>query len=329
MRGALVRIGILLGAAALVLIWLSTTAPVAADTAYTPLRTGGDPFGVAIDVPGGRAYVTDSRENTLRVLDLATGQPLAFIPVGRQPNHVVLFAGKAYVSNFTDATITVVDTVANQGLRTLSIGGLGLALNPATGRLYAAGGSRLWVLDLATERLVATIAAPAGANLWGVAVDPASTRVYVTDILSPRVLVFDGLTNTLAGEIAIDAPSRFGIAAGSAGQVFVASYTDRNAHLSIIDGPSARVIAQVPVAPFTMSLAVATSGGLVYASSATDRSITTVDTATRSVRSRTAISDRTGALVVHAASGELFVVTAGGVAPPARAFAEPLPVVRP
>jgi DNA-binding beta-propeller fold protein YncE len=59
---------------------------------------------------------------------------------------------------------------------------------------------------------VATILAPAGANVWGVAVDPQANRLYATDIASPRVLVYDGATNALAAEIAIDAPARFGIA---------------------------------------------------------------------------------------------------------------------
>jgi hypothetical protein len=38
-------------------------------------------------------------------------------------------------------------------------------------RLYAAAGRRLFILDTATDALIATVTAPAGANIWGVAVD--------------------------------------------------------------------------------------------------------------------------------------------------------------
>lgn len=73
------------------------------------------------------------KENLLFVFDLASGNPLAYIPAGRQPNHVVLFGTRAYVPNYTDASITVIDTATNRPLKTLTVGGLGLALKPALG----------------------------------------------------------------------------------------------------------------------------------------------------------------------------------------------------
>ncbi|MGH2356777.1 MAG: hypothetical protein ACRDGJ_02045 [Candidatus Limnocylindria bacterium] len=321
-------VAILLAAVALPADSLGAPPAIVPLSAPQALKTSGEPFGIAIDPQGGRAYVTDSRENTLSVFDLTSGDVLAYIPTGRQPNHVVLFGGRAFVSNFTDASITVIDTSANRAVKTLSVGGLGLAINPETKRLYAAGGSRVSVLDAVTGALVADLGAPPGANVWGVAVDPATNRIYATDIANARLLVYDGATNALVGEVEIDAPARFGIAVGPSGRVSVASYTDRNAQLSVIDGLAAKVVARVPAGPFTTSL-VANPAGLVYASSSADRTITAVDPFVRASLSKVSLPQTPGGLAIHPSTGELLVVTPGGAAPPVRVLVDPVPVIKP
>jgi DNA-binding beta-propeller fold protein YncE len=319
-RGAAVALtaAILVGAASVPTDSLGATPTVSPLAGPQSLKTSGEPFGVAVDAQSGRAYVTDLKEDTLFVFDLVSGGALAYIPTGRQPNHVVLSGGRAFVSNFTDASITVIDTSANRALETLPVGGLGLTVNRETNRLYAAAGSRLSVLDTTTGAVIATIPAPAGANLWGVAVDPLANRIYATDIANPRVLVYEGKSNALVAEIAIDAPARFGIAVGAAGRVFVASYTDQSPQLTVIDGPSAKVVARRPIAPFTASLVVDAASTVVYGSSGVDRSITAVNVVLGGAPSRVSLDQVPGGLAINPVTSELIVVTPGGAPPPAR-----------
>src|SRR5204863_60374 len=54
------------------------------------LKTSGEPFDIAIDAQTGRAYVTDLKDDTLFVFDVASGSVLGYVPTGRQPNHVVV-----------------------------------------------------------------------------------------------------------------------------------------------------------------------------------------------------------------------------------------------
>ncbi len=300
------------------------------------LKTSGEPSGVAIDPQNGRAYVTDLRENALLIFDLSSGSAVAYVPTGRQPSQVVLLGTRAFVSNFTDASITVVNTSTNRAVKTLSVGGLGLAVNNQTKRLYAAGGSRISVLDVESDALVTTIEAPAGASLWGLAVDPATNRIYATDVAAPRVLVYDGAKNTLIGEIALDAPARFAIAVGPLGRVYVASYIDQSPQLSVIDGSSLKIITRAPTSAFARSVVV-DAGGLAYISGGTDGSVTAVDTGSRA-STKVSLADPAGALsstatstavATNPASGALVVVTAGGMSPPARPFGNPSPVVKP
>jgi YVTN family beta-propeller protein len=322
------RLALLLGATVLLSGSFSATPQVQAISALRELKTSGEPFAIAIDAATGRAYATDTRENTLFVFDLATGEALAHVPTGRQPGQVVLLAGRAYVSNFADATITVVDTATNRAIKIIQAGGLGLAVDAAKSRLYAAGATRITVLDTTADKLVATIAAPSGANVWGLALDASSRRLYVTDIASPRLLAYDLDTNTLVAEIAIDAPARFGIATAG-GRVFVASYTDHSPQLLIIDAASAKVTGRAAIAMFTTSLAVKPNASVVYAASSLDRSVMAIDPATRNTVATTRLTLTSGGVAVNPISGELFVTTAGGAPPPPRVSGDVVPVVKP
>ncbi|HEX4747529.1 MAG TPA: YncE family protein [Gaiellaceae bacterium] len=184
-----------------------------AQTAVTPLGLGSRPIGIAIDAAGGRIYVTNSGQDTLAVLDLSSGSLVGKIPTGAEPG-LVLFdpaSRRVYVSNFRSGNITVVDAGASGAtnptsdpmdptspsavVSTLPVGGLGLALDPVAKRIYAASGTSLAVIDATTSRVIARVQAPAGANLWGAAVDRTSNRVYLTDLFTARVLVFDGATD--------------------------------------------------------------------------------------------------------------------------------------
>lgn len=293
------------------------------------LKTSGEPFDIAIDAPSGRAYVTDLKEDTLFVFDVASGGALAYIPTGRQPNHVVLSTTRAFVSNFGDASITLIDTSLNRVLKTLSVGGLGLATNAKTDRVYAAAGSGVSVLDGASGATITSLAAPAGANIWGVAVDADANRVYATDIANPRVLVYDGATSEMVGEIAIESPARFGIAVGAGGRIFVASYTDRTPQLFVIDGASLKVIAALPVAAFTTSLLVDQAGDLVYSSSSADRSVSAINPVVGAAPSRVSLTQIPGGLAINPVTGGLIVGTPGGAAPPARRPVDGAPVKKP
>src|SRR6266540_5359243 len=81
-------------------------------------------------------------------------------------------ANRAYVSNSDDTTVSVVDIAAGAVIATLSPGGLGVAVDPGLGRLYVAYLSKLVVFDTVSLLQVATITAPAGSYYWGLAVDP-------------------------------------------------------------------------------------------------------------------------------------------------------------
>ena len=133
----------------------------------SPIETGSDPWGVAFSPDGSFAYVTDETANELVIIDTASRQVVGAIPVGKDPENVVFSPdGKtAYVANEGDpgepGSVSVVDTASRQAI-----------------------GEPI----------------PAGEDAWGLAINPAGSRVYVSNTEDNTVLVIDTQTRQVVGD---------------------------------------------------------------------------------------------------------------------------------
>jgi YVTN family beta-propeller protein len=90
--------------------------------------TGEYPFDVAVksDRFSGAAsvaYVSSQRDNEVVVVDLAGGSVTGRIPVGSQPNKMVLSPSQnlLYVANGNSDTVSIIDTTSNGVVRTISL----------------------------------------------------------------------------------------------------------------------------------------------------------------------------------------------------------------
>jgi len=160
-------------------------------------------------------------------------------------------AGRAYVSNSDDATVSVVDMAAGAVIATLSPGGLGVAVDPGLGRLYVAYVSKLVVFDTVSLQQVATITAPSGSNYWGLAVDTVRHLGYIGDLGNYNsgggVVVFDLQTNSVITTVNVGGHVRFALTTDPGrGRVFVA--TDYfGSTFSVIDSNTNAAVSTVPL----------------------------------------------------------------------------------
>jgi YVTN family beta-propeller protein len=112
----------------------------------------GDPHGIAVSPDGSTVYVTDTTDNTLKVISTHGYRVTGSIRVGDLPWSVVVSAnGKtAYVANPDSDTVSVIDTAAQRVTDTIDVTG-----GPNTLALTA-DGSQLWVTQI-TSAYVAVI----------------------------------------------------------------------------------------------------------------------------------------------------------------------------
>jgi YVTN family beta-propeller protein len=115
------------------------------------IGVGNTPYGVAFLPNGTRAYVANTDDDTLSVIDTATNQVVgSSIPVGDEPEWVTVLpnGSRVYVANYESKSVSVIDTATNQVVATIPLGAEPefLAATPNGSRVYVStadnGGGR-------------------------------------------------------------------------------------------------------------------------------------------------------------------------------------------
>ena len=198
-----------------------------------PTSTGGPnafqnpyPGGLAVTPDGKTLVVALSRDNALGIVDIASGQLSARVPVGNAPHSVVVDGTTAFVTNeggrpatptditndsagtrivsdgfhggSTTGTVSVVDLTARAERATIAVGLHPTALLLDGGRLFVAdtNSDEVSTIDRTTLRPLGTMrvqpyeAAPYGAGPTGLAMAPGG-RLVVTLGLANAAAVYD------------------------------------------------------------------------------------------------------------------------------------------
>lgn len=88
------------------------------------IAVGSGAYGIAIDAPAKRIYVSNETAGTVSVIDAGTHVVLGAIPVGQGPQGLALdpSRGRLFVANAGAGTLSVIDTVKGAVIATLSVG---------------------------------------------------------------------------------------------------------------------------------------------------------------------------------------------------------------
>lgn len=194
---------------------------VASNSVTRTFSVSGDPFYVAAAPDGARLWVT-LNTGTVVVIELATGQPVATIPVGSAPNGIAFHPTQpiAYVSAAWAGTVSEVSTATLVILRTFPVGGSpqGLAIAPDGAELYIANeGFGLQIWDPVADTAITTVNIGSGA--FGLALSPDNTRLAVT-LPSGQVTFIDRATRMITKTVVTGGLPRR-IAFGPGGTVVV------------------------------------------------------------------------------------------------------------
>ncbi len=196
----------------------------------------------------GKAYVGNFKDNTVSVVDLATGGVTATVPVAAGPHGIGLSAdGKlAYVTGDASSSMSVIDTASDRVVRTIEVGKSphGVALTPDGRSLLVGvyGDDKVAVVDTATQAGVATI--PVG-KPHTLAVRPDGKVAYVASQEPGKfaLVVVDLSTHKVASTIALDKPPR-DLEFGAGGKALYFTQAGVNA-VQVLDPGSDRVVAQI------------------------------------------------------------------------------------
>ena len=184
----------------------------------------------------------------------------------------------------------VIATVPTTGLAPST-----LAINTVTNKIYILNqsGGTVDVLDGSTNSIVATVSV--SPSISHLAVNESTNKVYVIDPFAGSMSVIDGTTNTLTTSVP------FGVRIGSVAinpvtnRIYVTTFRSAvnvitgpmNGTVSVVDGTTNRIVADVPIAPFPSALAVNPATNRIYVGGQPQNSsspiVEVIDGATNSV----------------------------------------------
>ena len=252
---------------------------------------GKAPFGLALDSSTGKIYVANSETampdgtGRISVVDPASGT-VASLTTTLSANFVLVDAAarRLYSSNtnFSASQSSIDAFDLDTGIRLPSVtgGGLSLALDSASGRLFA-GGTKLTVIDTSTFTVVATMDPPSLGGAWfGVALDPARDQLYLTDSnpTTPRLFVFREHDLAPIGQVTLSGVARYAVAIAPHGDVLVGG-SDPNGGsfpgsvLQVIDPVSLSVVHATSLPGLPAGIAFAPVRDRVYVSDMSGRRV--------------------------------------------------------
>ena len=226
-----------------------------------PLELTSGPAKIAINPDGRHVYLAGrgkNQESTLLVLDTATKTVVATIP-GVEGQIAITPDGKRiYVANGggsdSDLKITVIDAAANTVSANVELGkrlAFAIAITPDGKYVYVASGD-IFVLDTATNMVVATIPARDGFGAGDIAFTPDGKFAYVVNCQTFAVLVVDTVTKTVVARVIL-AEGPEGIAVAADGKH---AYATGGKSISVLDTSTNTVATTVPLETRGFAIAI-------------------------------------------------------------------------
>ena len=256
------------------------------------------------------AYITNQGSHDVSVIDLASQQVVALVPVGRSPAGVVAASrtGRVFVSNPDSKTISVIDMRTQQVVATLAAG------EGSVGIDASADGSRVYAADWFANRLLVFDGRAPSTALDTAAGTSAGTAARAADQQAPLASIAVG--KAPAGVAASDRPGMVFVAERdddsvalvdtNAGRVRLRARVGRHPFALLFDAPRQRLyalnvqsddvsvlstadparldlIATVKVGKAPYGAALAASGSLLYVTNQHDDSVSVIDAASLTV----------------------------------------------
>lgn len=212
------------------------------------IGVGAGSYDIEASADGRYVYVANALAGSISIIDTNSLTLTATISGIAGPYYLALTpdGSKLYASQpFAGAQISVIDTASRTVTKTISgLAGIpyGLTVSPDGTKLYATndggGSGKVFVIDVATDTLSATITPSGGTPVDGafLGITPDGTRGYLSHIMTLEISVIDLTTRSFLSPVS-NWPAglrSWGLAVNPAGtKLYLANYT--NGDVSIVD----------------------------------------------------------------------------------------------
>lgn len=218
------------------------------------IELGRDPAHVLVDANDRLAYVTNSMDNDLAIVDLPQKKVVGTIATGRMPHGMRMSPDgrEIYIANVNDNNISVIDVGRSKEAARIAVGKAPeqVAFAPDGRFVYVSlrDENSVAVIDTAQRRKVASV--PVGRNPIQVFLTPDGRFVYVANQGTQAnpdntVSVIDTATNRVVATITTGRGAHGVVASDDGAHVFITNIEDGT--VSVIDVATQKVIDTIKV----------------------------------------------------------------------------------
>ena len=245
----------------------------------------------ATPVTSGFAYILNSNDGTVSVLNIITNKIVTTIPTGNDPRAITTSAdGKfVYVVNSGSNTVSIISTLTNSVISTIP-GGVqpsGVAVSTDGSLVYVASESSgiISVVNIAAKSVLTTI--NVGAYPEGVILSPDGSHLYVvnnTNGHSGSVSVINTSTNKVITNIPVGI-SPYGLSISPDGSRLYVANSSQGAvgTVSVINTATDKVVSTITVGSNPYDVAVSPDGSRVYVTNDGENTVSVINAATNKV----------------------------------------------
>lgn len=248
----------------------------------------GGAFFVAVTPDNATAYVSNSNNNTVTVIDAATKTAKASILVGLAPGALVITPDgtKVYVVNSGDGTVSVIDVATNAVIATVVVGddSVQLAVLPTGTAVYVLNlndqiNTSVSVIRTSDDTVIATV--PVGEQPQEIVASPDSAHVYVPNFQDGTVSQIQTSDNTVTTFAVGTGPSGIAVSSDSA-TLYISDATTND--VRFVDATAHTVLQTVAVgaAPFFPVLLLP-NGTEIYINNENDGTTSVINVASHTV----------------------------------------------
>ena len=256
-----------------------------------------------------RAYIANSADSTVTVIDTNTKTVIDTIAVGSNPTHVAVNeqGTRVYVRN--GATVSVIDTSTNSVIANPALPGGVFFLNADGTRLFSHDDwmGNIYTIDTASYSVLATNRIPSPNLLMGIAVNRQGNFAFVTEaVCCAGVLGLDLISNTWTGTLAGTGLGPKALVLNRSGTLLYV-FNSFESTLSVVNAFTFENRAKIPSIPDTDEIAINPDGTRIYLANEYQKSVTVVDAQTNTVAETIAFDSAPSGLTVNPADNFLYV----------------------
>jgi YVTN family beta-propeller protein len=271
------------------------------------VKVGKEPVALAINETTNRIYVANNADGSVSVIDGTNDIVVATVNVGALPYVLAVnpVTNKIFVSNTFSDVITLIDGASNS-MSTIKAGSAdSIVIDSKRDRTYLIGweGTSLTVLD--SKPAIIGKVQMGGMHLWGMAVDEAAGKLYVTRAGNAELAIVDeasgSVTNIATGAI----PCAVAVNP-STNRIYVVNHEDNM--VNVIDGVSGKALATVKVGEKPQGIVIDAKANRIYVANVHGDSVSVIDGARNAVIGTLRTGHNPYALVVNDTAARLYAV---------------------